>query len=49
MDMLKAVVIISVIPALIIMVLNSFVRAFFDMPSYVGIIDRIKLIGRNIA
>ena len=31
--MLKAVVIISVMPALNIIVLNSFVSAFFAMPS----------------
>ena len=46
---LKAAVMIRVIPARSIIVLNSFVTARFPMPSYVGIMDRIKLTGRNMA
>ena len=49
MEILKAVVIINVIPALVKMVLKSFVMARFDIPSKDGIILRIKLTGRNMA
>ena len=48
-EILKAVVIISVIPARVKMVLKSLVMARFDIPSKDGIILKIKLTGRNIA
>ena len=48
-EMLNATVIIRVIPALVRMVLNSFVMARFDIPSKEGTMLRRKLTGRNIA
>ena len=48
-EILKAVVMISVIPALIKMVLKSFVMARFDILSNDGIMLKIKLTGRNMA
>ena len=48
-EILNAVVITSVIPALVRMVLNSFVMARFDIPSKVGTMLKMKLTGRNIA
>ena len=48
-EILNAIVIISVIPALVKMVLNSFVMARFDIPSKVGTMLKMKLTGRNIA
>ena len=48
-EMLNATVIIRVIPALVRMVLNSFVMARFDIPSKEGTMLRRKLTGRNMA
>ena len=48
-DILNATVIISVIPALVIMTLKSFIIAFLAIPSKLGIILNKKLIGKNIA
>ena len=47
--MLKAVVTISVMPALDIIVLNNFMIARFVMLSNVGIMLSRKLTGKNIA
>src|SRR5699024_4809937 len=48
-EMLKAIVIINVIPARSIITLNNFIIACFPMFSKVGIMDNKKLIGKNIA
>ena len=48
-EMLNATVIIRVIPALVRMVLNSFVMARFDIPSKEETMLRRKLTGRNMA
>ena len=48
-EMLNATVIIRVIPALVRMVLNSFVMARLDILSKEGTMLRRKLTGRNMA
>ena len=48
-EMLKATVIINVMPARVRMVLKSFVMALLLMPSKVGSMLSRKLTGRNMA